>query len=135
MTVLLWADYLKDLQLRTEKESLLNTINYTLSYVKSTNYYQGDRFAYIDVELSSTWVAVTLDSWTWFGNQLALMRSTLILSGTSDTIRLSPYVRACEDVVNAEDVVSFSLQSNVNDNEFCFDRDMRLCKLFVVSCP
>lgn len=44
MTVLLWADYLKDLQVRAEKENLLNTINYTLSYVKSTNYYEGKDF-------------------------------------------------------------------------------------------
>lgn len=134
MTVLFGADYLKDLQLRTEKEALLNKINYTLSYVKSTNYYEWEQFAYIDVLLFSSWTTTLLDSWGLFGENIELVRSTLILSGTSDTIRIIPYSRSCLDVENGQDIISFDIQSSQSDDEFCFERDMRLCKVFVVAC-
>ena len=135
MTVMFGADYLRDLQLRTEKESVLNSINYALTYVKSSNYYEWNRFTYFDVVLGTTGIVVETDAWSGFWQDITLLRSTINLSWSSDTIRLSPYKRACEDVVNQQDVVSFSLQSNFVEDSFCFDRDMRLCKLFVVSCP
>lgn len=135
MTIFLGADYLNNIQLRTEKESFLNVINYTLSYVKSTNYYAWERYEYIDVQLNSTWVDLTLDSGSWFKDQLELTRSTMVFSGTSDSVRLFPYERECIDLVNWEDMISFSMESSLSDDIFCFERDMRLCKIFVVSCP
>ncbi len=135
MTVLFGADYLKNLQLRTEKESVLNSINYALAYVKSSNYYAWERFTYFDVVLATTGIVVQTDAGSWFWQDINLFRSTIILSGSSNTIRLSPYQRACEDVVNQEEVVSFFLQSNLAEDSFCFDWDMRLCKIFVVACP
>lgn len=135
MTIFLGADYLNNIQLRTEKESFLNIINYTLSYAKSTNYYAWERYEYIDLELNSTWVSVTLDSGWLFKDQLELTRSTIVLSGTSDAVRIFPYERECEDLVNAQNIIYFSMESNSNDDMFCFERDMRLCKIFVVTCP
>ncbi len=134
MTVFFWADYLKDLQLRTEKEALLNKINYTLSYVKSSNYYQGEQFSYIDILLFGSWATTLLDGGGAFWEDVELVRSDLVLSGTSDTIRVTPYSRSCLDVVNWQDMVWFDIQSSQTDDEFCFERDMRLCKVFVVSC-
>jgi len=136
ITIFFGADYMKSLQLRTQKELLLNTINYTLSYVKSTNYYHWGRFSFIDITLFATWASVTLDSWTWFWESATLVDSVLTFSWTtSETIRLFPYVRACTDTANDQDVVSYEMESTKSDEKFCFDRDMRLCKLFVVACP
>lgn len=133
MTVVFGAKYLKGLQLRTEKEAVLNAINYTLSYVKSTNYYRWEKFIYFDVSIWTTGISVQTDTWSWFSQEVTLVRSTL--SGESDTIRLYPYVRACEDITHGSDMVLFSLTSTTNTDSFCFERDMSLCKIFVVTCP
>ena len=135
MTVFFSIKYLKDIQLRTEKEALLNTINYALSYVKSTNYYLWDRFSYIEVKLLSTGVTLSLDDQSLFSEYLDLQYATISLTGWNNIIHLFPYARACEDFISKQDIVSFALESNSNQDKFCFDRDMRLCKLFVVWCP
>lgn len=139
MTVLFWSNYLKELQLRKEKEELINTINYATSYAKSTNYYHWERFSNLTIALSSTGVAIYLDTltWTWF-TAFTLSRSEISFLNTpaSTQVTVLPYQRACVDATNGSGFVSFQLTSTAaRDNAFCFDRDMELCKLFIVSCP
>lgn len=138
MTIVFGSQYLKELQLRKEKEELINVVTYASSYVKSSNYYQWQKFSNMIVVISTWWIDITLDSltWTWFSSY-SLLRSeiTFLNLPASNQIRLTPYQRACVDVINNTGDVTFQLSSTVNDQEFCFSRNMALCKLFITPCP
>lgn len=139
MTVFFWSQYLKELQLRKEKEEVMNIINYAMSYVKSSNYYQWEKFTHLIVDIWTWTIDVHLDSstWTWFSSY-SLLRSeiTSFNPPTSNQIRLTPYQRECEDAINnSTGDITFQLSSTVNDQSFCFSRNMPLCKLFIIPCP
>lgn len=135
MTIFFGGSYIKDLQLRSEKESVVNLINYSLSYAKSTNYFEGTKFTSMDILLSTWWVTVTLDGGSTFW-EVELVRSTLALSWTNGTISITPYQRWCVYVDDPEnELVSFTINSTVDTNQFCFEWDMNLCKLFLTICP
>jgi prepilin-type N-terminal cleavage/methylation domain-containing protein len=138
MTVFFWSEYLKELQLRKEKEEVINIINYATSYVKSSNYYNGEKFSHLIVDIATGGITISLDSstWTWFSSY-DLLRSEIsfFTLPASNQVRLTPYQRECEDTVNSTGDITFQLLSTVNDQEFCFSRNMALCKLFIISCP
>jgi hypothetical protein len=137
MTIFFWWQYLKELQLRKEKEEVMNIINYAMSYVKSSNYYDGQKFDHLIVDIWTWTINVHLNSstWTWFSSY-SLLRSEISFLNTpaSNQIRLTPYQRECEDAVNNTDDITFQLLSTVNDQAFCFSRNMALCKLFITPC-
>lgn len=138
MTVFFWSEYLKELQLRKEKEEIINTITYATSYVKSSNYYNGEKFTHLIIDIATGGISVNLDSssWTWFSSYtLSRSEITFLTLPASNQIRLTPYQRECEDTINNTWDIAFQLASTVNDQEFCFSRNMALCKLFIVSCP
>ncbi len=138
MTIFFWSEYLKELQLRKEKEEVINIINYAMSYVKSSNYFEWEKFTNLIIDIWTWSIDVHLDSstWTWFSSY-SLLRSeiTFLNLPASNQIRLTPYQRACVDVINNTGDVTFQLSSTVNDQEFCFSRNMALCKLFITPCP
>lgn len=138
MTVFFWSEYLQELQLRKEKEEVINIITYATSYVKSSNYYGWEKFSHLIVDIGTGDIRISLDTttWTWFSSY-TLLRSEIWFFDTpaSNQVRLTPYQRACEDTINNTGDITFQLSSTVNDQEFCFSRNMALCKLFIISCP
>lgn len=134
-TVFLWYNYMLGLQIKHEKERFLSWVEYTLGVVRTTNYYGGAKYTYLDLQMSVDGMDWSFDTGSGFEN-IQLKKSQLAFSWLWPTIRLTPYARPCTylDDINATGF-TFTLNSNINDDMYCFDRDLSVCKLFLVTCP
>lgn len=134
-TVFLWYGYMKWLQVKREKEEFLSRVEYTLGFVRTSNYYLSNKYTYLDLQMSVDNMQGIFNSGTGF-ETIQLEKSQLAFSGLDPAIRLVPYARECTylDDSNATGF-SFSLDSTINSDTYCFNRDLSVCKLFLVTCP
>lgn len=152
MIVFMSTNYLKELQVRSEKEEIIDWISYVTSFVKSSNYFQGNPYDYLRVTVNSDYLRIHTLKLSWDD---LLLPERLFFEDVFDKIRLefaswvqeahvllTPYERACyiydgeslATVDEDEPVLSFTGVGIWSEHAFCAERDMQLCKLRIVPC-
>ncbi len=145
MTMWLGGDYLRNTEYRYEREEFIWMMDKLIATVRTSNYWWSATYEYLEIELTTWWLSVFVDTWAIAIDSLALTKSSLVISGGSATIRLFPYNIACAEWTNYSEIneviyvedpitISFSQSADYTEQETCYQLDLRLCKLLQVPC-
>lgn len=132
ITIGLWNSYVRTMQVKKDKEQFESMIENFLAIARTSNYHRGERYTTLTVQMDTWSVVWTLDSWTTV-DSLSLASSQLILSWGSFSVDLTPYQLWCQNGVLTW--TEFQLDWIINNDEYCFLRDFRVCKLQLQVCP
>ena len=148
MVMSFWSNYLKQLNYQEDREHYISAINEFIMRWRTSNYYKGNKYTYIDITLNTTWVVIvynTGDVTTSDCGTGEVVRDVVfkksVLSGLSlslpYTFRIEPYLLWCNTYCDGSSVVTGTVmsKSSFSDHESCYLFDGNLCKFTLTSCP
>lgn len=143
LTLNLGWDYLAWLKYSKDKETYMNTIQESIIRARTTNFYKGDKYTYLDVIIDTDVIQVVLGTGdtdtvtnacaTWSQIIQKTYAEHSVLSGSLPlVVRLEPYQLWCE--ICSSGTWLFETISNIWDDKTCYFYDFRLCKISQAKC-
>lgn len=131
ITLNLWWDYVRTMEVKTDKESLTGTYNNITTTARTSNFFKWVKYESVDIWFAAWWITSLNDNGEVFWIT-ELTKSILVFSWVAPTITMEPYSIWCSISVGTG--VDFSLVSTINDDEYCFSISDSTCKMLQISC-
>lgn len=144
ITFSLSFDYVRTMEVKTDKEQMANVISDGFAIARTSNYYTLTRYETLNILLNRGG-AVSEAQWWDFGvsptiDIFALQNSELTFWTwvTSLSLDVTPYQIWCSAfvdwVASTSGFVTFALESTINDDRYCYRIDEDVCKLNQIQC-
>ena len=136
MTLYLGRDYLRTVQVQTDREYFTSFYSQVLATARTSNYFQSLPYDALYITFSSWSVmAQTNDALILWSYELDY--GTLVFSWwVAPEIIVEPYSLGCEIYLwfESTDRVDFTYISALNTSEFCYHIDAATCKMISLWC-
>lgn len=134
MTMGLGTQYVKTMQVKKDKELMVGHVTDIVGIARTSNYYKGTKYSYVDIGFTSGSITSVLSTADEI-DTVVISKSRLVFSWSNFTVRLVPYQMGCtllEDPTATG--YQYEFQSMINTDEYCFLRNLTVCKLQQVTC-
>lgn len=152
MTFNLWRDYINFLKFKQDREKYINLIDTAIVTARTTNYYQGTKYTYLDVTMDEDALSITYGTWNAAsagscGTSLNefdthnLTNASVTWFSTPTTVRILPFEIWCFDIelgwtetCSTSTWLNVIIESTITDDETCYSFDLSTCKFVQVVC-
>jgi len=144
-------DYINFLRYKQDRENMVNLIDKTIIRTRSTNYYDGVKYSYLDLLFREDGIDISYGTWTpttdacgwWTLIDTYDFQDMLFSWLTDTTVRIEPFVIECssrfrtwaqQNQCHAATWLNLTTISTISDDETCYEFSYEVCKFLLVNC-